>query len=165
MTVLDRKAREEKEEEVLPYHDAMRRKGSRSTVSWHYSGCRKICPIYIKCINITALFCVQIRYLKKSNNQTLLCPASSFKDILKFLSLPHIHPSLLPLTSIHLSLPFLPLFLSFTPFFFLMLDSSYIGEWSRKDQRSQTLGTDNGLPHMTPCPWTINYHLCLCLLH
>lgn len=28
MTVLDRKAREEKEEEVLPYHDAMRRKGS-----------------------------------------------------------------------------------------------------------------------------------------
>lgn len=50
-------------------------------------------------------------------------------------------------------------------FLFLMLDSSYIGEWSRKDQRTQTLGTDNGLPHMTPCPWTINYHLCLGLLH
>lgn len=73
MTVLDRKAREEKEEEVLPYHDAMRRKGSRSTVSWHYSGCRKICPIYIKCINITALFCVQIRYLKIQT--TRLCSA------------------------------------------------------------------------------------------
>lgn len=148
MTVLDRKACEEQEEEMLPYHDVMRKKGSKSSVSWNFSGCRKIGPIYIKYINITTLFCMQ-------TTRTLSCPASSSKDIFKFLSLPHIHPSLLPLTSIHLPLPFLPLFLSFTPFFFLMLDSSYIGEWSREDQRAQTLATDNGLPHMTPCLWTI----------
>lgn len=155
MTVLDRKACEEQEEEVLPYHDAMRRKGSRSSVSWIYSGCRKICPIYIKCVDITALFCVQIRYLKKSNNQNSILPSIIFQRH------PHVsfstpYPSFLSSIYFHspsLTLPSLvPVIHSFL---FLMLDSSYIEEWSREDQRAQTLGTDNSLPHMTPCPWTI----------